>query len=86
MAVSTQNWEIERAEFRRTTSRPLVKDREVLFNLYDPRIDCMDELRLTGMAQALEERRGQPDLHDLIFEDRLCSFLEREATAPPIAE
>ena len=44
-------------------------------------IDRMHELRLTGMAQALEEQRGQPDLHDLTFEDRLALLLEREATA-----
>ena len=28
-------------------------------------IDRRHELRLTGMAQALGEQRGQPDLHDL---------------------
>ena len=44
-------------------------------------IDRLHELRLTGMAQALEEQRGQPDLHDLAFEDRLALLLEREATA-----
>lgn len=33
------------------------------------------------MAQALEEQRGQPDLGDLAFEDRLALLLEREATA-----
>jgi len=44
-------------------------------------IDRLHELRLTGMAQALEEQRGQPDLHDLTFEDRLALLLEREATA-----
>lgn len=44
-------------------------------------IDRMHELRLTGMAQALDEQRGQPDLHDLAFEDRLALLVEREATA-----
>ncbi len=44
-------------------------------------IDRLHELKLTGMAQALEEQRGQPDLNDLIFEDRLALLLEREATA-----
>lgn len=44
-------------------------------------IDRLHELRLTGMAQALEEQRGQPDLGELAFEDRLALLLEREATA-----
>jgi DNA replication protein DnaC len=44
-------------------------------------IDRLHELKLTGMAQALEEQRGQPDLNDLIFEDRLALLLERETTA-----
>lgn len=44
-------------------------------------IDRLHELRLTGMAQALEEQRGQPDLGELAFEDRLALPLEREATA-----
>ena len=44
-------------------------------------IDRLHELKLTGMAQALEEQRGQPDLNDLTFEDRLALLLERETTA-----
>lgn len=44
-------------------------------------IDRLHELRLTGMAHALDEQRGQPDLHDLAFEDRLALLLERETTA-----
>jgi DNA replication protein DnaC len=44
-------------------------------------IDRLHDLRLTGMAQALEDQRGQPDLSDLAFEDRLALLLEREATA-----
>lgn len=38
-------------------------------------------LRLTGMAQALEEQRGVPDLAGLAFEDRLAMLLERERLA-----
>lgn len=38
-------------------------------------------LRLTGMAEALEEQRGVPDLATLAFEDRLALLLEREQTA-----
>lgn len=44
-------------------------------------IDRLHELRLTGMAQALDDQRGQPDLHDLAFEDRFALLLERETTA-----
>ena len=44
-------------------------------------IDQLHELKLLGMAQALEEQGGQPDLHDLAFGDRLALLVEREATA-----
>lgn len=40
----------------------------------------LHELRLTGMAQALEEQLGMPDLDSLAFEDRLALLLEREIT------
>jgi IstB-like ATP binding protein len=33
---------------------------------------------LTGMAQALEEQRGVPDVASFAFEDRLTILLERE--------
>ena len=36
-------------------------------------------LRLTGMADALEQQRAQPDTHDLDFEQRLALLVEREA-------
>ena len=39
------------------------------------------ELRLDGMASALEEQQGSPDAAGLSFEDRLGLLLEREATA-----
>jgi len=38
------------------------------------------ELRLTGMADALEEQQALPDVHGLSFEDRLSLLVEREAT------
>ena len=38
-------------------------------------------LRLTGMAQALDEQRGVPDIATLSFEDRFALLLEREHTA-----
>jgi len=44
-------------------------------------IDRLHELRLVGMAHALDEQRGQPDLATLAFEDRLALLLEREVTA-----
>lgn len=43
-------------------------------------IDRLHELRLSGMAAALEEQRGRPDFSDLDFEDRLSLLLEREIT------
>lgn len=49
--------------------------------LFQQTLDRLHELRLTGMAQALDEQRGQPDLHSLAFEDRLALLLERESTA-----
>ncbi len=44
-------------------------------------IDRLHEMKLTGMAQALEEQRGIPDMQDLSFDDRLALLLERESTA-----
>lgn len=39
------------------------------------------ELRLDGMAAALEEQQGVPEVDDLAFEDRLGLLVEREASA-----
>jgi DNA replication protein DnaC len=41
-------------------------------------LDLLHTLRLTGMAHALEEQRGVPDVASLAFEDRLGMLLERE--------
>jgi DNA replication protein DnaC len=41
-------------------------------------LDLLHTLRLTGMAHALEEQRGVPDLASLAFEERLALLLERE--------
>ncbi len=38
------------------------------------------ELRLDGMASALEEQQGVPDVEGLSFDDRLGLLIEREAT------
>lgn len=43
-------------------------------------LERLHELRLTGMAQALEEQMRMPDLDGLAFEDRLALLVEREAT------
>jgi len=44
-------------------------------------IDRLHEMKLTGMAQALEEQQGLPDIDDLSFDDRLALLVERETTA-----
>jgi DNA replication protein DnaC len=44
-------------------------------------IERLHALRLTGMAAALSEQQGQPDLGALSFEDRLTLLVEREVTA-----
>jgi hypothetical protein len=43
-------------------------------------LEHLHELRLTGMAQALEEQMRMPDVDGLAFEDRLALLLEREVT------
>ena len=49
-------------------------------------VERLHEMKLTGMAQALEEQGGIPDIADLSFEDRLALLLEREHTARDILE
>jgi DNA replication protein DnaC len=44
-------------------------------------LDRLHALRLTGMAQALEEQRGVPDVATLAFEERLALLVEREHLA-----
>lgn len=44
-------------------------------------IDRLHELKLTGMAAALDDQLTMPDVHSLSFEDRLALLLERELTA-----
>ena len=45
-----------------------------------PTLERLHELRLTGMAQALEEQMHMSDMESLTFEDRLALLLERETT------
>lgn len=44
-------------------------------------IERLHALRLTGMAAALREQQGQPDLARLSFEDRFTLLVECEVTA-----
>jgi len=44
-------------------------------------LDLLHTLRLTGMAEALEEQRGRPDVAGLAFEERFALLLEREQAA-----
>jgi len=48
--------------------------------LLEPTVARLRELRLTGMADALEQQQGVPDIRSLSFEDRLTLLIEREAT------
>ena len=48
--------------------------------LIEQTLTQLHELRLTGMAAALEEQRGIPDIQTLAFEDRFALLLEREST------
>ena len=43
-------------------------------------LERLHELRLTGMAHALEEQLRMHDVDTLAFEDRLGLLLEREVT------
>jgi DNA replication protein DnaC len=46
--------------------------------LRDPTLEKLHALRLTGMAEALEEQRHQTDASRLDFEDRLALLVERQ--------
>lgn len=48
--------------------------------LIEQTLTQLQELRLTGMAEALEEQRGIPDVQTLPFEDRFALLLDRERT------
>ena len=48
--------------------------------LLQPTLTRLRDLRLTGMADALEEQQALPDIQGLSFEDRLTLLVEREAT------
>src|SRR6185437_11430920 len=49
--------------------------------LIEQTLTLLHTLRLTGMAAALEEQRGVPDVTSLGFEDRFALLLEREQAA-----
>lgn len=46
--------------------------------LLNPTLEKLRALRLTGLAQALEEQRQQTDIVSLSFEDRLALLVERQ--------
>lgn len=48
--------------------------------LIEQTLTQLQELRLTGMAEALEEQRGIPDVQTMPFEDRFALLLDREST------
>jgi len=48
--------------------------------LFEQTFTQLRELRLTGMADALEEQQAVPDVQSLSFEDRLALLVDREAT------
>lgn len=48
--------------------------------LYHPTVAKLQTLRLTGMARALQDQAGQPELAALAFEDRLGLLVDRELT------
>lgn len=48
--------------------------------LLHPTIDTLRTLRLSGMAQALEEQLQMPEIESLRFEERLGLLLDREQT------
>ena len=47
--------------------------------LTHPTYDRLVALRLTGMAKALDEQRGQRNVEGLTFEERLGLLVDREA-------
>lgn len=46
--------------------------------LYEPTLQKMQAMKLTGMAEALEEQRKSADTSALSFEDRLALLVERQ--------
>jgi DNA replication protein DnaC len=41
-------------------------------------LNTLRHLKLTGMCDALEQQRAQPQTHDLAFEERLALLVDRE--------
>jgi len=48
--------------------------------LNHPTLDKLEQLRLTGMAQALKEQARLPEANHLTFEERLGLLVDREMT------
>ena len=49
--------------------------------MYQPTLNQLAELRLTGMREALLDQQAIADIEELGFEERLGLLLDREATA-----
>ena len=52
--------------------------------LLEPTLARLRELRLAGMAEALEEQQAMPDIPGLSFEDLLGLLVDREGTLPVV--
>ena len=48
--------------------------------LIHPTLEKLRALRLTGMAEALEEQLNHPEFQDLDFDERLGLLVDREVT------
>lgn len=48
--------------------------------LLNPTLEKLQALKLTGMAQALDEQFKSSDINQLSFEERLGLMIDREAT------
>jgi len=48
--------------------------------MYHPTLDKLQQLKLTGMAHALQEQEAVPDIGALPFEERLGLMVDRELT------
>ena len=52
--------------------------------LTHPTVDKLHQLRCAGMAKALAEQLGSPEIDALAFEERLGLIVDRELTEPPL--
>lgn len=68
--------------YRRQLNVPQLTTRHITFMQYEPLITQLRTLKLTGMADALEQQLEQPTTHDdLHFTERLSLMIDRESTS-----